>query len=126
MVLPEERKGDFMQQVYHANPNYDLNTPLISTQINFFLNKKGRLCQIVWYHKTAGKIAESVWGNIKREQWDLEDANENDLIRVFTKLALGNPKDFKELYLTLKEHDEVTFPYIEETLKQVKELFNFD
>ena len=50
----------------------------------------------------------------------------NDLIRVFTKLALGNPKDFKELYLTLKEHDEVTFPYIEETLKQVKELFNFD
>ncbi len=126
MVMPKERKGDFMQQVYHANQTYDLNAPLISTQISFFLNNYGRLCQIIWYHRTAGKIAESVWGNIEHEQWDLEDANENDLIRVFTKLALGNPKDFKELYLTLKKHDEVTFPYIEETLKQVKELFNFD
>ena len=121
-------KNDFMQQVYHANPSYDINSPILDTQTTFFLNNKGRLYKIVYRTETSfDGTREHSWGNEKREYWNLEgDANENDLINAFTKLALGNPTDFKELYSTLKEHDKVVFPCIQKALENVRELFNFD
>lgn len=121
------KKGDFMKTTYVANPSYNLSNPILNTQTKFWLNDKGRLCKILWRYEVAfGGTQESVWGDEKRVVWNLEEVNENDLIRAFTELALGNPDDFKELYYALKEHDEVVFPCIEETLKQVRELFDFN
>ena len=116
-----------MQQVYISNPHYDLSNPILNTQITFHLNKQGRLSRIIWRYETSfGKPKEPTWGDETREAWDLEkDANQYDLIHAFRHLALGNPTDFKTLYFTLKEHDDIIFPCIEETLKQVKELYNF-
>ena len=112
-----------MQQVYTANPNLDMTLPKLNTQIKFFLNNSGRLCQIIWYYGDASSIN---WQKENREKWDLEEANKYDLNRAFMILALGNPEDFKALYYALKEHDEVVFPIIEETLKKVQETFNFN
>lgn len=117
-----------MQQVYQSNPSYNITDSILNTQIKFFVSNEGRLYRIVWYFETDfDGIREHAWGNEKRETWNLdEDGNENDLINAFTHLALGNPKDFKALYYTLKEHDDVTFPCIQETLQQIQETFNFN
>lgn len=116
------------QQLFTSNPNYDRSSQILDTKIIFLVNNKGRLNQIIWHYLTsfAGE-KESTWGNEKQERWNLEsDANEYDLMRAFKHLALGNPEDFKKLYYVLKEHDDVTFPCIEETLKEIQELFNFN
>lgn len=130
MVANFDKKGqgDCMQQVYRSNPSYDITDPILNTQVKFFVNNEGRLYRIVWYFETNfDGIREHAWGNEKCEAWNLsEDGNENDLIRAFTELALKNPKDFKALYYTLKEHDAITFPCIQETLQQIQETFNFN
>lgn len=117
-----------MKQVFTSNPNYSLKNPILQTQITFFLNANNRLNRIIWRSETSfAGTKDNVWGNEKRETWDLKgDANEYDLIRAFTHLALGNPADFKELYYILKEHDDVVFPCIKETLQQIKAKFDFD
>lgn len=124
-----DKKGqsDCMQQVYQSNPSYDITDPILNTQTKFFVNNKGRLYMIIWYFETNyDGIREHAWGNQKQEKWNLSEANENDLKRAFEELALKNPKDFKALYYTLKEHDDVTFPCIQETLQQIQETFNFN
>ena len=118
-----------MQQVYQANPSYNRTDPILNTQIKFFVNNEGRLYRIVRYYETNfDGIREHAWGNEIQRKWNLldEDINQNDLIHAFTELALGNPKDFKTLYYTLKEHDDVAFPCIQKTLKKVQEVFNFN
>lgn len=116
-----------MQLLYQSNPSYDITDPILNTQLKFFVNNKGRLYRIVWYFETSfDGIREDAWGNEKRETWDLDEANEYDLIRAFTELALKNPEDFKALYYTLKEHDDITFPCIQETLQQIQKTFNFN
>ena len=114
--------------IYKSNPSYSIKDPILNTQIKFYVNNAGRLCRIVWCYETnSDGIRENAWGNETRERWDLEeDGNENDLIRAFTELALRNPEDFKALYYTLKEHDDVTFPCIKQTLQQIQETFNFN
>ena len=114
--------------MYTSNSTYSRKNACLDTQINFCVSKEGRLFKIIWVYEIAwGKKKEIVWGDEEREVWDLEkDANEYDLENAFTKLALGNPKDFKELYYVLKEHDEVTFPCIEATLQKIKKIFDFD
>lgn len=120
-------QGDYMQQVYQSNPSYDITDPILNTQTKFFVNNEGRLYMIIWYFETNyDGIREHAWGNQKQEKWNLSEANENDLKRAFEELALKNPKDFKALYYTLKEHDDVTFPCIQETLQQIQETFNFN
>lgn len=112
-----------MQQVFTSNPSYSSGNSILNTQITFLLNANNRLSRIFWCSGTK----DQVWGNEERDTWNLEeDANENDLIRAFTHLALGNPADFKKLYYVLKEHDEVTFPCIEQTLKEIQKTFNFN
>lgn len=113
----------FMQQVYTANQNLDMTLTKLDTQIKFFLNNSGRLYQIIWYY---GDACSTSWQKENKEKWDLEEANEYDLNRAFMLLALGNPKDFKALYYALKEHDEVVFPIIADTLKEIQETFNFN
>ena len=116
-----------MQQVYQSNPSYDIADPILNTQTKFFVNAQGRLHMIIWYFETNyDGIREHAWGNQTQEKWDLNEANENDLKRAFEELALKNPEDFKALYYTLKEHDDVTFPFIQEVLQQVQETFNFN
>ena len=129
MVANFDKKGqgDCMQQVYQSNPSYDITDPILNTQTKFFVNNKGRLYMIIWYFETNyDGIREHAWGNQKQEKWNLSEANENDLKYAFEELALKNPKDFKALYYTLKEHDDVTFPCIQETLQQIQETFNFN
>ena len=116
-----------MQQVYQSKPSYDITDPILNTQTKFFVNAQGRLHMIIWYFETNyDGIREHAWGNQTQEKWDLNEANENDLKRAFEELALKNPEDFKVLYYTLKEHDDVTFPFIQEVLQQVQETFNFN
>lgn len=111
-----------MQQLYQSNPSYNITDPILNTQTKFFVNNNGRLHKIIWYFEANDDgIREHAWGNEKKEKWDLQEANENDLIRAFKELALGNPKDFKTLYYTLKEHDDVTFSAIQETLQEIQE-----
>ena len=128
MVANEEERMYFMQRDYTSNPNFDVTSPILNTQIKFSLTKEGRLCRIVWCYETSfdgGR--ENAWGHEKLEVWDLEkEGNKHDLMRAFKILALGNPKDFKSLYYVLKNHDEVVFPIVEETLKEVQETFNFN
>lgn len=116
-----------MQQVYRSNPSYDITDPILNTQTKFFVNAQGRLHMIIWYFETNDDgIREHAWGNQTQEKWDLSEANENDLKQAFEELALKNPKDFKALYYTLKEHDDVTFPCIQEVLQQIQKTFNFN
>ncbi len=116
-----------MQQVFRSNSSYDMTASILNTQIKFFVNKKGRLYRIIWYYQTKDNgIMKNTWGNPIQESWDLNEANENDLKRAFEELALKNPTDFKALYYTLKEYDNVTFPYIQEVLQQLQEFFNFN
>lgn len=98
-----------------------------NTQISFYLNGKMRLAGIIWTYRTDdGEIQKVRWGERVKETWDFNEANENDLIRAFEELALQNPGEFKELYYVLKEHDDVTFPCIQATLKQIQQTFNFE
>lgn len=108
-----------MKHLFKSNPSSDISKPISDTLIRFFVNSEGRLYQIIW---GTGEP----WGNEKQKKWDLEEANENDLKNAFECLALGNPADFKALYYTLKEHDDVTFPCIQETLQEIQETFNFN
>lgn len=117
-----------MQQVYRTNKSYNINDPILNTQTKFLVNNNGRLYRIVWYYETSlDGIREHAWGNEKSKVWDLnEDISGYDLMRAFKELALKNPKDFKTLYYTLKEHDDKTFSYIQKTLHQIQETFNFN
>lgn len=124
----KERHGDFMdKQIYTSNPNYTLISGISSTRLRFFLNNENHLYKIVRYSATShDEIKETTYESSKQENWTFDEVNKNDLIRFFTELALGNPADFKDLYLALKGHDEVTFPLIKQTLQEVQELFNFN
>lgn len=117
-----------MQQVYVSNTAYKVSIPILNTHLTFLLNNEGRLSRIIWRFNTSfDSSKENSWGNAERETWDLErDGNEYDLMRAFRLLALGNPSDFKELYYTLKEYDSIVFPCIEQTLKEIQEIFNFN
>lgn len=116
-----------MKTYFISNPSFDINSPILTTQIRFSLNDKGRLCRIVWCYETSSDgIRENSWGHEKLEVWDLEkDGNKYDLMRAFNILARENPKDFRELYYALKQHDEVVFPIIAESLKEIQKTFNF-
>ncbi len=117
-----------MKNYFTTNPSFDINSPILTTQIRFSLNDKGRLCRIVWCYETSfDGTRENSWGNEKLEIWNLDkDGNQYDLMRAFDILARENPNDFKELYYVLKENDKVVFPIIAETLKEIQETFNFN
>lgn len=116
-----------MKQIFCSNPSYNINDPILNTQTKFFVNAKGRLNRINWYFETNfDGIREHAWGNENQEKWDLNESNEYDLERAFEELALKNPRDFKELYYILKEHDDVTFPYIQAVLEHIQETFDFN
>lgn len=100
---------------------------MINTDIRFFLTNKGRLYKIIWrYEMTEDKPRTFQWGDDKQESWDLNNANEEDLMRAFRHLAFGNPKDFKKLYETLKKHDDIVFSSIQQVKQEIREQFNFD
>ncbi len=98
-----------------------------NTDLKILLDSKGKLKVIqliIRLLEDESKIKK--WGSFLNEEWDFNEANEYDLIRVFIEFALKSPEEFKKVYLIIKESDPVIFPIMKKSLEEVKEMFDFE
>ena len=122
-----------MKQHFFTKQQADIPFDVEVISVHFFLNQQMRLVKVLWSYNKEPRSYNGLnkyefvnWGNENRNKWNFEEVNEEKLSRAFKELALKSPKEFKALYYTLKEHDDVTFPCIQATLKQIQEIFNFE
>lgn len=119
-----------MKQVFRTNQHSGLAMAPSVTELTLFLNNTGQLSLVTYrtlFLENEEQPSEHIWSGDanKTQEWDFNDATPEDLQYPFKELALRNPKDFRTLYYTLKEHDEKTFPIIQSVLEEVQQLFNF-
>ena len=120
------RHGGKMEQEYRTNQQQEPITRPSKQVITIKLNSKGKLNRIIFTNQFIEEEQTHItWGSLLKQEWDFEDANEGDLLRIFERFALKNPERFKELYFVLKNHDPKIFPIIKEALENTRAKFNF-